>query len=277
MSPPYYGHTPSDGLHVLKDKWKQKSYLGQQSRSLSNELVVAIDATFDAAPLRTQGFHLHRPANAAMHRTQRERKLEAAMLQRWNKEGSPISKRWERLVAAQIPLFDARQKRYWGYIDLLGTSLQGVPIVIELKKSPSSRSGRGTDSSETPLRMVMEAAAYAIALRKNWPAFRSEWIYHLKILRIPDKVIAKVPTDLHLVPLVVAAPASFWLDWLPVTEKGRSIPPDAWQSFAALLVELQNADLPVSFVSVSGHDVEIEGLGVQAIDIFPFVLAPRNS
>jgi hypothetical protein len=55
-APPLYDKGPKDGLHVLKDTWKQKLYLGEQSNCLSESLDEAIEATFNAAPTRTQGY-----------------------------------------------------------------------------------------------------------------------------------------------------------------------------------------------------------------------------
>lgn len=270
MVPPYYGHEPQDGLHILKDAWTQKTHLGQQSKLLSDHLDAAIAATFLAAHERTQGFQLGRPATESINDRRRERQLEAAMLHRWNRPGMwPIPGGWERLVAFQVPLFSQQQMEQWGYIDLLGVSAGGLPVVVELKKSPETETDGKTKSSETPLRMVLEAAAYAVALRKNWPLFRKEWADHLTSLGLSEQVLSRIPASLETVPLVAAAPASFWLDWLPVTEKGRTVTRETWLSFQSLLTKLQAAKLPVKFVSISGHDHDVDGIAVQPL-AFPF-------
>jgi hypothetical protein len=272
MTPPFYDRQPSDGLHVLKDFWTQKSYMGPQSQLLRDNLEVAINATYEAAHLRVQGFELGRPTTEVMHDRSRERRLEGAMLQRWNQPGMwRIPGGWERLVAFQTPLFAQQLKEQWGYIDLLGINAYGLPIVVELKKGPDAGADGKTSSSETPLRMVLEAAAYAVSLRKNWGVkFRTEWVAHLVSLGLSDQVISKIPDALGTVPLVAAAPASFWIDWLPVTEKGQSVTRETWLSFQALVAELKAQKLPVSFVSISGHDKDTEGLAVQPLD-FPFI------
>lgn len=273
MTDPFYGRQPKDGLHVLKDAWCQKAHLGPQSKALAenDHLSLAIAATFAVAPVRHQGFRLSRTPTEAIHESEQERRLEAAMMKRWGCSAMwPVPSGWDRLVACQVPLFDQQERQGWGYIDLLGVNARGLPVVVELKKSPKAEFDGKTKSTETPLRMVLEAAVYAIALRKNWERFRPEWIDRLNEISFSDQIVASIPEVLITVPLVAAAPASFWIDWLPVTEKGRKIDRETWASFQGLLVELENAKLPVSFVSISGTDRDVEGLAVQPL-AFPLI------
>lgn len=261
-----------DGLHILKDKWKQKKYLGPQSQLLADNLAKAIDATAQAAPERRQSFQLNRAPTGAIHDSEKERRLEAAMLLRWNRPNmSPIEKGWIRLVSFQVPLFDQQQKKHWGYIDLLGVNSSGLPVIVELKKGPEAKPNGITNTTETPLRMVLEAAAYGVALRKNWTRFRVEWVDRLTKLGVSEQIIRRVPDRLDTVPLVAAAPASFWIDWLPVTTKGRTVNHGAWQSFRHLIQELGKAQLPVSFVSITGHEGDRDGMAAQPFEFFPLI------
>lgn len=272
MSDPFYGRHPAEGLHVLKDVWCQKAHLGVQSQALAErgQLSAAIAATFAAAPVRQQGFRLDRSVAEDIHESEQERRLESAMMRRWGAAGMwPVPRAWNRLVACQVPLFDQQQKQSWGYIDLLGVTADGVPVVVELKKAPDALADGKTGATETPLRMVLEAAAYAIALRKNWDHFRPEWVARLGELDLPVEVIAQVPLKLERIPLVAAAPASFWIDWLPVTEKGRTVTRETWESFRTLLTEFEKENLPVTFVSISSHDQYTAGLAVQPLVGFP--------
>ena len=274
MTDPLYGGRPEDGLHILKDVWKQKEFLGLQAKALGDNdaLAIAIKATLAAAPVRKQGFRLDRSSTEFIHESEQERRLEAAMMTRWCRAGMwPIPGGWERLVAFQVPLFSEQSKQGWGYIDLLGVNAAGLPVVVELKKAAEASADGKTKSTETPLRMILEAAAYAVALRKNWDTFRPEWIDRLQSLDFAATVIERVPTTLDLVPLVAAAPASFWIDWLPVTGKGRSVSRESWLCFKSLLDELESNNLPVSFVSISGHDGRIDGLAVQPLQ-FPIFI-----
>jgi len=50
--------------------------------------------------------------------------------------------------------------------------------------------------------------------------FRPEFIARLNQLGLPQATVDNVPTSLTEVNLVCLAPASFWIDWLPITEKG---------------------------------------------------------
>lgn len=273
-SPPSFDQLPDVGLHVLKDKWKQKKYLGPQSKLLAKRenLSAAILATFDAAPERRKDFRLDRKPTKTIGNSQVERQLEAAILERWSSLGMwPIPGAWTSLVAFQVPLFNEKDKGRWGYIDLLGVNSQGLPVVVELKKTPTAGVVGRTGGTETPLRMVLEAAAYAIALRKNWPRFKPEWTNRLMQLGVSKTIVSRIPEKLETVPLVAAAPASFWMDWLPVTERGRTVTSESWRSFRSLLDQFNNEKLPVSFVSISGHKDDKNGFAVQPLVGFPLV------
>ncbi len=270
---PFYGFTPQNGIHVLKDSWTQKRYLGQQSAYLSENLEDAISVAFDAAPQREDNFRLGRELTPVenMAETSEERRLESAMMSRWsNDEMWTIPKAWRRLVAFQVPLRANQHGGGFGEIDLLGVNQTGVPVVVELKKSPKADADGRTQSTETPLRMVLEAATYALVLRKNWKNFREAWVNRLREIEMPDDIIQRVPPNLETVPLVAVAPASFWLEWLPFTEKGTNqLSPETWASFALLLKRLEEMNLPVSFLSISGHYHDINSLAVQPLINFP--------
>lgn len=271
MPGPFYEYNATESLHILKDAWGQKAWLGPQSKLLAENLPAAIEATYAAAHERTQGFRLNRPLNEMMDDRSRERCLEAAMFRRWNQPNMwRIPGCWERLIAFQVPLYAQRDAEQWGDIDLLGMNADGLPVVIELKAAPNSHLDGQTRPSETPLRMLVEAGAYAVALRKNWASqFRTEWIARLRELGVLETVIDAVPETLSTVPLVAAAPASYWIDWLAVTEKGRTVSRETWLSFQALLGEFERASLPVSFVSISGTEGDDSNLAAQPLVGFP--------
>ena len=278
MTAPYYGCEPSDGLHVLKDHWGQKRYLEPQAMRLSQELNLAIETTLSAAPEGRQDYRLERETPEKIDQTEQERRLEAAMMKRWNApEMSLIAGAWDRLIAFQVPLFAKQQKRSWGYIDLLGVNGDGLPVVVELKRSPVAKPNGQTTHSESPLRMILEAAAYAVALRKNWAPFREQWITRLTGLAVSPDVLKRVPEKLETVPLVAAAPADYWIGWLPVSGKGQRVTPQAWREFATLLSELNEHSLPVSFVSISGHAGAPETLAAEPLEHFPPIFAPGEA
>ena len=223
MSSKFNGE-PKDGLHGLKDKWCQKSYFGEQSQILCNHFDDAVEATKEGAPKRSQGYALGRSATVEIDKTERERRWERAVFERWRSPGlSPVRKCWDRIVALQIPLFDRQERGGWGYIDLLGVLGRDI-CVVELKKEPATKRSGGTDNSESPLRIVLEAAAYAIVLRVNWQQLREELVAHMQALGMGASSCGNVPEDVPSIRLVGAAPAAYWIDWLPVTKKGAKWP-----------------------------------------------------
>jgi hypothetical protein len=61
----------------------------------------------------------------------------------------------------------ASDDKGWGEIDLLGIAADGLPVVIEIEKR---------DSTETPASVLVQAAAYGLALQRAWWFLRGDWI-----------------------------------------------------------------------------------------------------
>ncbi len=267
----FYGLSASDGLHVLKDEWCQKSHFGEQSEYLEENLQAAIKATIDAAPVRVQGYRLDREPTLEIDETQRERRWERATYIRWSNENvSPVVDIWSRLIGFQIPLFDEQEKKGWGYIDILGIVKKKNRLglsIIELKKEPSANKSGKTDSTESPLRMVLEGVSYAIAMRKNWSKVKVEVNLRLEALEIEQRL-----TDEPMFTIVGAAPAAYWMDWLPYTGKGKEISEDCWRKFGKLLSALSEKDngFPVSFLSLSGDCSSPGSLAAQPLSGLPY-------
>ena len=120
--------------------------------------------------------------------------------------------------------------------------------------------------------MVLEAAAYAIALQKNWKQFREELVAHMQTLDMDASSWGSLPNDLTSTRLVGAAPAAYWIDWLPVTEKGSRVDSNDWLRFQGLLEKFKTAGMQVSFVSISG-DIDVPGsLAGQPLPNFPSIV-----
>lgn len=279
MCSPFEDRTTADkGLHILKDKCQQKTNLGKQSAYLADEgrLEAAINATLAASPSR-ENYCLNRDILTLqdMTETQRERIWEQAIFQRWHFGQTPVKPVqgcWDCLIGYQVPLFEKQTKRGWGYIDLLGLQGNGTPVVIELKKEPKAQENGITASSESPLRMLLEAAAYAVSLRNNWEVFYNELnCMEAKLKKAGQGFPKKIPKTVKKIQLIGAAPASYWLDWLPVTEKGSSKPlaKETWKSFSKLLDAFKNQGFPVAFVSLSGDPSNPQQLAAQPLSKFP--------
>lgn len=98
-----------------------------------------------------------------------------------------------------MPLQGSRKDRKWSKIDLIGSTLNRLPGVVELKQ------GRASD---TPLRMLVEAVAHASALRRasNEGRFRAERQTALNTHGLDSDM----PQTLDHMPMVLLAPTQFW-------------------------------------------------------------------
>jgi len=143
------------------------------------------------------------------------------------------------LLAYQVPLYDQRKKDSWGAIDLVGVSTNHLPVVIEVKQELSE---------ESPLRMLLQAAAYAVSIQNAWrPKFRSDWLKALKHvgISIPD---SQIPEELKKCQLVCLAPSAFWQKW---TGADTRIGDEAWLRFAELVSALETMHgLSVEFAAL---------------------------
>ncbi len=238
---PFDGLSPAESLHKLKDHCHE-SYLGEECRALFEHLHDAIEATEHAARIRKQPFNpdgsrRDRRAADKINQLNEERLLEARIWSRWRFDGPPTGEEstlWATLVGIQVPLFDSRHKGGWGHIDLLGIDKAGGPVIVELKKG---------ESTEVPLRAVLEVVSYAIALRKNWKRFAEELRRQLTKTRY--RPCAK---DAPF-PCVVLAPSLYWQRWVPDGKLGKA--------FGELLAALKGRGYPVTFGRVNDVSAEV--------------------
>src|SRR5438552_10015057 len=163
---------PSLGLHVLANSGRgsfrfQLKYAKQQTEDILSNLDDLVKNTIENAPMRTKDFCLNRVTKPQL--TNEEDKWERQMYKKWGPKGSgdeyiPACK---RIQTYQYPLQDSFEDKYWGKIDLLGIGADFLPVPNELKKR---------QANESPLRMLVEAAAYGFAIRKVWPNLREHWV-----------------------------------------------------------------------------------------------------
>jgi hypothetical protein len=167
---------------------------------------------------------------------------EAALLGNSKAEGG--SAPWERLVSCQIDLRSARK-------DLLGVSPLQLPIVVALK---------GPASSKSPLAMLVDATACALALRRAWATgFRHVWA--ALVTTDPEGL----PEKLATCELVCAAPTAYWQRW---TGEAATVGPGGWATIADLRRALKRNGFHSAFVRLeheaadwSGRPIEISVLG----------------
>jgi len=245
------------GLHELRPSVDQLSFMGEHSRKLIDLLDVEIERTYAAAPKRVQGYKLDRGEKRNPVPQQRERLLEKAIWKRWRHDHLPEGATpfyphlCHHIQTFQMPLQGQRTDRSWGKIDLVGVTNHGLPIVLELKREKAK---------DTPLRMLVEGLAYAVALRRAWNEgfLRQEW----------KKVVTKLskdweaPKTLRTVPVFGIAPIEYWNR--KFGERGKrtddKVPEDAWEPFNRLCEACSQRGFPVSFFSFESSGDDETGL-----------------
>lgn len=240
----------NQSLHRLKDHPDvcSKTRMSSAAKIAIVNLSAILDATRAAVHVRTpaQGFRLDAEgsrlsadelgvskARPGEIRPSEETLLEFAVLQA-HRDGSPSqSAPWTRLVARQVPLMAKRSSEGWGAIDLLGLTTDGRPVVVELKKA---------SSPETPLRALLEAAAYAVSVEENWALLARE------MSCVQDAVtLATCPKP---VAIVVAAPERYWSEWDRWSTTGRGVPADTRSSLRDVAAALSAAGMSPFFIGL---------------------------
>lgn len=247
---------PLPGLHVLKDHWRQRSYLEYDCRTLmgDGQLKSAIAVTFEAAPQRTQGYVPPRLKRAYkipedMSEASKERRLEAGLFAKFGQASSPsVSGLWDRLVYFQVPLFNSLHKEGWGCIDLLGLTAHGEPVVIELKIG---------ESADTPLHALLEASTYTTALRRHWKQVAQE----LREFSSAQNLSLTVSDEPQVWPIVLLAPPAYW----QTCGKGATGNRDCVQAFRELCDRFGGEDdqpMPIHHAEVGGVASDWDGMTV---------------
>lgn len=238
--PPFYGLTPSSGLHLLKDAWYQVASMRPQCSWLCEELDAALEATRNLAPDRPRrnlGFELARRLQQQRPQNGEERQLEWDVydclgLKPDSQDGG--HRCIKRVVGFQVPLYDNRLHNGWDKIDLVSIGQDGCPAIVEVKRG---------SSSEKPLRPILEAAGYAVALKKVWKVFRQEVQELLDDTDINIKVDME-PSKFHV---VVLAPSEYWATW----NACKAITQEHWQDLGELVEAFRKRGFPFSFVEIS--------------------------
>ena len=242
------GEIPLPGLYVLKDGWIQRSYLEYDCRTLmgDGQLKSAIALTFEAAPERTQGYFPPRlqgdyKTPMDMSEASKERRLEAGLFDKYRHASSPsVSGLWNWLVYYQVPLFNSRNKGGWGFIDLLGLTAHGEPVVIELKTG---------DSNDTPLHALLEASTYATVLRRHWKQVAQE----LREFSSAQNLSLTVSDEPRAWPIVLLAPPAYWEG----CRKGVTGTDDCVRAYRELCDKFGAEDeqpMPIHHANVEGTD-----------------------
>lgn len=230
------------GLHILKDDIRQ-------TRDLLNNLDTAITATRGKAPkresksekldenlFRLQRDLLSQEASLANPRklTRKEDRLEREAWLLWRSR--PVDRAWERLVTFQMPLQNSREDKAWGKVDLVGMSLEGLPVVVELKAG---------GSRDPILQVMIQALAYGIAIQSSWPKLRPHWLKATSDLRSP----LQLPEELVVCPLVCAAPPEYWD--AAIKDLNQDLDQHALEDLRELVKAFDSQGFPTSFLKLS--------------------------
>ena len=230
----------------------------QHSKTLIDQLDEKIHSTYQKAPtLRRAGEtyelgRIERPDPIG-----RERYLEKLLWQQWGHDvvmsgGQPFFGVECRFIQTyQMPLQEKREDRGWGRVDLVGATADSMPVVIELKQEKSK---------DNPLRMLVEALAYACALRKAWNEglLAIEWKAAMKGHNIGFTNTGRIAE----VPIVLLAPAAFWKRRIGTLGKrsNSQVPGAAWSPFCQLARNCRTYGYPVHFakfdINENGSDRE---------------------
>ena len=232
------------GLHQQGSGFYQLSYTAEQCEDLLECLDVMLKNTIERAPRREDGYDLERLTLAGHARE--EHKLERAIYGAWRPGGhlggTAFSTDCDFITFYQVRIQSPGKRSKnagWGRVDLVGVgNIERVPVLIELKKA---------GAKDTLLRVVVEIAAYAIALRESWPGLRNEWSAEMTRLELQGCV----PEQWQTCRLVCAAPQAFWDRAVGLRSKNGAMPLRAWKPFLQVLKAFARFGLTFEFVSVA--------------------------
>ena len=244
---------PNMSLHIVKDlpQVKNKTSMSDAAQEVVDNLKTLVDATRGAAHHRTPQQRYLRGAAGRLTLDQlgvsvahpgtvnpsAETQLEIKLLTA-HREGAFIAP-WARLIDRQVPLNSEREAEGWGAIDLFGLTDQGRPVIIELKKG---------DSDETPLRAVLEAAAYAIAVAENWAQISWECVAWQESDGGGAPILPA--SDPYPMSIVVASEARFWENWNRWSTTGIGVPADTRSSLRTVVEALAVHRIITTFATI---------------------------
>jgi len=238
------------GLHELanqegRDAFSfQLRYAKQQTERILLSLDNLIKNTIEKAPERERNFCLNRVrVKDNLELKHEEDKWERAMYNKWSPRGSDeFVSICKRIQTYQYPLQQhGNPLPSWGEVDLLGIGSDSLPVPIELKKRAAV---------ESPLRMLVEMAAYGFAIRKVWPKLKDCWMSAIQGL---GESRSQLPETLDKVTLIGVAPEEYWCQCLGLLHESKrgKFPPEAWPSFWKL-VDAFGTYFVIYFVAVRG-------------------------
>lgn len=245
------------GLHQLRASVDQLGYMTQHTECLLKVINVVLERTYAMAPRRMKSYELGRRERKNPHKSERERLLEKAIWKQWAWEQFSVhqngfsAETCQHIQTFQMPLRGNRGDKSWGMVDLVGVSFSSSPVVLELKQEAAK---------DTPLRMLVEGLAYAVAVRRAWNEgnLREEWLKSVK----PKPQPVGIPETLLTVPIIGIAPTEYWKRKIGIIgqRSGGKVPESAWLPFKKLCQTCADRGFPVSFLEFTIGESDASGL-----------------
>jgi hypothetical protein len=236
---------PELGLHG-NIKNLQKAFLVPQCIQIRQSLNRLIEKTRAGVPGRRQAFYFNVPHGHTSVPSYLEAKLERAIwgYTRNSQNVAGLGNGCVRIHSYQVPLTahgayveSPQLNQGWAEFDLMGTSHEGFPVVLELKTDEPN--------SSDPLHMTVEAAKYGVALKRMWPHVLKEWEEAF------GDDAPKAP--LKTCQLIGLAPDKYWTYWFSDKRLGP-----LWGPLKSLGTRLAEHGLPISFASFDYKRVDAE-------------------
>jgi hypothetical protein len=233
----------SASLHLMGEIFRLK-HMAVHGAELLEGIEQAIRATRAAAPIRSKVPYSLRREVAGTPANQ-EAQWERAIWSEWRPGKAKtqfLQGVCSSILTYQMMLRNTNDDVKWGEVDLVGISPSGLPVAIEIKRP---------GSTEPPIRGVVEAVAYAIAIQEAWKSdFADQWRAELERLGLtPPPPSSPSPER-----LVFAAPAEYWERCTGRRGKAYRVPLDAWTVLFALCSALQEQGLDISLARLDATD-----------------------
>ncbi len=225
----------------------------QHCRVILKSLNVIHERSYHFAQIRTKRIPLDRTVHTSKAVPSfEERALEMAIWrsQRLDVLGSTtlIPGVSRGIISYQVPIRQTDKAESGKAVDLLGINEAGEPVVFELRVG---------QSPETPLRMLVEALSYAVAMRKAWNESGALRRQVPELVRKLNPNVSLHDGPLLEVPIVGIAPTEYWDRCLGRSGAKGKVPQAAWPPFGDLVRACRVRGFPAYFVQfdVGGKDV----------------------
>ncbi len=231
------------GLHEIPKKAMALTRINGAIKQIVDNLQGFIDNTRNKVQLR-QSYMIKRINTGEITPgTDFEIKIERALWAKYHQAAASVGDRFLEscpLIAGySVGLFAERKQNNWGEIDLLGISPDGKPIPIELKQ----------DMGDNILKMIIQVAAYAIAVQRVWNEKDSKFQASWRDLGLENCFNG----GLDKVECICLATEAYWQRAFGDRSNRRiagQIQADSWGPIKKLINEFQKKGIEISFATV---------------------------